>query len=101
MKDGTPIEVLVNVAGWTSDITDETKFVSVFLNSSLWPTRSDIFCVNDGYEPRLGRTVESYMTLLNSTSVGNTSSEFAAFIQQEQARWKPVIARAQIKPEGA
>ena len=33
-------------------------------------------------------------------AVGNTHAEFAAFIQQEQARWKPVIARAHIKPEG-
>ncbi len=34
-------------------------------------------------------------------SVGNTAAEFDAFIKSEQARWKPVIARAQIKPEGA
>jgi len=33
-------------------------------------------------------------------AVGNTSAEFEAFIKQEQARWKPVIERAQIKPEG-
>lgn len=33
-------------------------------------------------------------------AVGNTHAEFLTFIQQEQARWKPVIARAQIKPEG-
>ena len=33
-------------------------------------------------------------------AVGNTHAEFQSFIQQEQARWKPVIARAQIKPEG-
>ncbi|MBA2672395.1 tripartite tricarboxylate transporter substrate binding protein [Ramlibacter sp.] len=33
-------------------------------------------------------------------AVGNTRAEFEAFIRQEQARWKPVIARAQIKPEG-
>ena len=32
--------------------------------------------------------------------VGNTSAQFAAFIAEEQKRWKPVIARAQIKPEG-
>ena len=32
--------------------------------------------------------------------VGNTSAQFAAFIREEQNRWKPVIARAQIKPEG-
>ncbi len=34
-------------------------------------------------------------------AVGSTPAEFAAFIATEQARWKPVIARAQIKPEGA
>ena len=34
-------------------------------------------------------------------AIGNTAAEFTKFIQQEQARWKPVIARAQIKPEGA
>jgi tripartite-type tricarboxylate transporter receptor subunit TctC len=33
-------------------------------------------------------------------AVGNTHAEFLSFIQHEQARWKPVIARAQIKPEG-
>ena len=33
-------------------------------------------------------------------AVGNTRAEFEAFIKLEQARWKPVIARAQIKPEG-
>ena len=40
--------------------------------------------------------------LANDTAlaVGNTSAEFAAFIAAEQARWKPVIARAQIKPDG-
>jgi tripartite-type tricarboxylate transporter receptor subunit TctC len=34
-------------------------------------------------------------------AVGNSRAEFSAFIRQEQARWKPVIVRAQIKPEGA
>ena len=40
--------------------------------------------------------------LANETAlaVGNTGAEFEAFITGEQARWKPVIARAQIKPEG-
>ena len=33
-------------------------------------------------------------------AVGNTRAEFEAFIKLEQARWKPVIARAQIRPEG-
>ena len=34
-------------------------------------------------------------------TVGNTRAEFETFIKQEQARWKPVIARAKIQPEGA
>jgi tripartite-type tricarboxylate transporter receptor subunit TctC len=40
--------------------------------------------------------------LANETAlaVGNSGAEFEAFIKVEQARWKQVIARAQIKPEG-
>jgi tripartite-type tricarboxylate transporter receptor subunit TctC len=34
-------------------------------------------------------------------AVGNTGAEFGAFIEAERARWKPVIERAQIKPDGA
>jgi len=37
----------------------------------------------------------------SALAVGNTSAEFEAFIKAEQARWKPVIARAQIKPDGS
>ena len=48
-----------------------------------------------------GRTVVDKLSQDTALAVGNTSGEFAAFIQQERARWKPVIARAQIKPEGA
>lgn len=32
-------------------------------------------------------------------AVGSTQAEFAAFIAQEQKRWKPVIERARIKPD--
>jgi tripartite-type tricarboxylate transporter receptor subunit TctC len=35
-----------------------------------------------------------------AVAVGNTAAEFEAFIKTEQARWKQVIARAHIKPEG-
>ncbi|AGW92825.1 tripartite tricarboxylate transporter substrate binding protein [Cupriavidus sp. DF5525] len=31
--------------------------------------------------------------------IGNTPAEFAKFIAQEQQRWKPIIARAGIKPD--
>ena len=32
-------------------------------------------------------------------AVGSTGPEFARFIEQEQKRWQPVIARARIKPD--
>jgi tripartite-type tricarboxylate transporter receptor subunit TctC len=31
--------------------------------------------------------------------IGSTAAEFTRFIEVEQQRWKPVIARAQIKPD--
>jgi tripartite-type tricarboxylate transporter receptor subunit TctC len=31
--------------------------------------------------------------------VGGTPAEFAAFIARERERWKPVIARAKVKPD--
>jgi len=32
-------------------------------------------------------------------TIGSNSTEFARFIESEQQRWKPVIARAKIKPD--
>jgi tripartite-type tricarboxylate transporter receptor subunit TctC len=32
-------------------------------------------------------------------AVGSTPAEFAAYIAQERERWKPVIARAKVKPD--
>jgi tripartite-type tricarboxylate transporter receptor subunit TctC len=36
----------------------------------------------------------------NALAIGSTGAEFEAFIKVEQTRWKQVIARAHIKPEG-
>ncbi len=47
------------------------------------------------------KVVSDKLSQDTALAVGNTGKEFEAFVQQEQARWKPVIARAQIKPEGA
>jgi len=47
-----------------------------------------------------GKTVSDKLSQDTALSVGNTKTEFETFIKLEQARWKPVIARAQIKPEG-
>lgn len=35
----------------------------------------------------------------SAEAVGNTPAQFAAFIAQEQQRWKPVILRAKVKPD--
>ena len=47
-----------------------------------------------------GPVVMEKLSHETALAVGSTSAEFDAFIKTEQARWKPVIARAQIKPEG-
>ncbi|GAA7755892.1 tripartite tricarboxylate transporter substrate binding protein [Helicobacter pylori] len=41
----------------------------------------------------------SRMTADAAIVVGDTPAEFASFIAQEQKRWKPIIARASIKPD--
>jgi tripartite-type tricarboxylate transporter receptor subunit TctC len=46
------------------------------------------------------RSVADKLSQETAIAVGSTRAEFSSFIRQEQARWKPVIARAQIKPEG-
>ena len=48
-----------------------------------------------------GKVVTDKLSQDTALAIGNTSAEFSKFIQQEQSRWKPVIARAQIRPEGA
>jgi tripartite-type tricarboxylate transporter receptor subunit TctC len=48
-----------------------------------------------------GKVVQDKLSQDTALAIGNSRSEFQSFIQQEQARWKPVIARAQIKPEGS
>jgi len=47
-----------------------------------------------------GKIVSDKLSQDTALAVGNTRAEFEAFIKMEQARWKPVITRAQIKPEG-
>ena len=47
-----------------------------------------------------GSVVKEKLAQETALAVGNTGAEFDAFIKSEQARWKPVIARAEIKPEG-
>ncbi|MES2957866.1 MAG: tripartite tricarboxylate transporter substrate binding protein [Pseudomonadota bacterium] len=46
-------------------------------------------------EPAALKLLESEAAL----AIGSTPAEFVRFIQTEQQRWKPVIARAKIKPD--
>ena len=46
-------------------------------------------------EPAAQKLLESESAVV----VGSTAAEFASFIDAEQRRWKPVIARANIKPD--
>ena len=46
-------------------------------------------------EPAAVKLLESDSAL----AIGSTPAEFAKFIGEEQQRWKPVIARAKIKPD--
>jgi tripartite-type tricarboxylate transporter receptor subunit TctC len=46
------------------------------------------------------KAVHDKLSQDSALAIGNTRAEFEAFIKQEQNRWKPVIARANIKPEG-
>jgi len=46
-------------------------------------------------EPAAVKLLESEAAIV----VGSTAPEFARFIELEQQRWKPVIARAKIKPD--
>ena len=68
---------------------------------SKWPKPHLDKLEQEAVQATRSKLVSDKLSQDTALAVGNTSAEFAKFIQQEQARWKPVIARAQIKPEGA
>jgi len=47
-----------------------------------------------------GSAVKDKLSQETALAVGNTGKEFDAFIKAEKVRWKAVIERAQIKPDG-
>lgn len=71
------------------------------LAPSKWPKAHLDKLEQEAIQAARGKVVADKLQQETALAVGNTSAEFARFIQQEQARWKPVIARAQIRPEGA
>jgi tripartite-type tricarboxylate transporter receptor subunit TctC len=70
------------------------------LAPSSWPKAHIDRLETEAVKAARGKTVSDKLSQDTALAVGNTRTEFEAFIRQEQARWKPVIARARIQPEG-
>ena len=71
------------------------------LAPARWPKANVARLETEAIKATRGSVVRDKLALDSALAIGNTGAEFETFIQAEQARWKPVIARAQIKPEGA
>ena len=71
------------------------------LAPAKWPKTHLARMEEEAIKATRSSAVRDKLSLDTALAVGNTGAEFDAFIKSEQARWKPVIARAQIKPEGA
>ena len=68
---------------------------------SKWPKANIAKFEAEAIKAARGAVVKVKLSQESAIAVGNTGAEFDAFIKSEQARWKPVIARAHIKPDGA
>ena len=71
------------------------------LAPTRWPRANLAKLEAEAIRATRGSVVRDKLSADTALAVGNTGAEFDAFIRAEQARWKPVIARAQIKPDGA
>ena len=67
---------------------------------SKWPKPNLAKLETESIKAARSSVVKEKLANDTALAVGNTGAEFEAFIKLEQARWKAVIARAQIKPEG-
>ncbi|MSQ74277.1 MAG: tripartite tricarboxylate transporter substrate binding protein [Rhodoferax sp.] len=70
------------------------------LAPAKWPKANIAKLEVEAIKAVRGSLVKERLAQDTALAVGNTGAEFDAFIKAEQARWKPVILRAQIKPEG-
>jgi tripartite-type tricarboxylate transporter receptor subunit TctC len=68
---------------------------------SKWPKAHLAKLEAEAIKASRSALVKDKLAQETALAVGNTGAEFNAFIKSEQARWKAVIARAQIKPDGA
>ena len=70
------------------------------MTPSKWPKAHIARLETESIKAVRSATVKEKLAQETAVAVGNTGAEFDAFIKAEQARWKQVIVRAQIKPEG-
>ena len=70
------------------------------LAPAKWPRANIARLEAEAVKATRGTAVKDKLSADTALAVGNSAAEFDAFIKAEQVRWKPVIARAQIKPEG-
>ena len=70
------------------------------MTPAKWPKAHIAKLEAEAIKAARGSAVKDKLGQELALAVGNTGAEFDAFIKAEQARWKPVIARAAIKPEG-
>ena len=71
------------------------------MTPSKWPKANQAKLEAEAIRATRSPAVKEKLSHETALAVGSTGAEFDAFIRAEQARWKPVIARAQIKPEGS
>ena len=71
------------------------------LAPSKWPKAHLDKLEQEAIKATRSKLVGDKLSQDTALAIGNTAAEFTRFIQQEQARWKPVIERARIRPEGA
>lgn len=69
--------VILNVSGLTTNVNDHSAFRSALLHTGLFgpEVRDDLFIVNDGYPPRLGRPIGNYLTTCAALSNANTRDD--------------------------
>lgn len=75
-----------------------TQWYGLLAPSSMAPASVDKLAVEAAKAIRSTGSKER-LSADSAEAVGNTPAQFAAFIAQEQQRWKPVIQRAKVKPD--
>ena len=71
------------------------------LAPAKWPKANIARLEAEAIKASRGALVKEKLNQETALAIGSTGAEFDAFIKTEQTRWKAVIARAQIKPDGA